>query len=72
MNTGKRRRPVCSGLIRVHQRFVKAIFPGKNPGKLLAGYLLLAYLWDIAKLIITDSGEAPAPAPQIDPANVQV
>ena len=28
-----------SAFIRVHPRSVKAVFPGKNPGKLLAGYL---------------------------------
>ncbi len=42
MNADKRRQPVCSGLIRVHPRSVKAVFPGKNPGKLLAGYLSAA------------------------------
>ena len=31
--------PACRGLIRVHPRFVKAVFPRKNPGKLLPGYL---------------------------------
>jgi len=31
--------PVCRGLISVHPRFVKAVFPRENPGKLLAGYL---------------------------------
>jgi len=42
MNADKRRclsAADSSAFIRVHQRSVKAVFPGKNPGKLLAGYL---------------------------------
>jgi len=39
MNADERGRPVCRGLIRVHPWFVKAVFPEKNPGKLLAGHL---------------------------------
>ncbi len=44
MNADKRRclsAADSSAFIRVHPRFVKAVFPGKNPGKLLAGYLAL-------------------------------
>ena len=33
-----------SAFICVHSRSVKAVFPGKNPGKLLAGYLPLFFL----------------------------
>jgi len=33
-----------SAFIRVHPRSVKAVFPGKNPGKLLAGYLPMVHL----------------------------
>ncbi|RLC09194.1 MAG: hypothetical protein DRI57_22605 [Deltaproteobacteria bacterium] len=39
MNADERGRPDSSAFIRVHPRFVKAVFPGKNHGKLLAGYL---------------------------------
>ncbi len=42
MNADKRRclsAADSSAFIRVHPRSVKAVFPRKNPGKLLAGYL---------------------------------
>ncbi len=42
MNADKRRclsAADSSAFIRVRPRSVKAVFPGKNPGKLLAGYL---------------------------------
>jgi len=32
-----------SAFIRVHPRFVKAVFTGKNPEKLLAGYLIQGF-----------------------------
>ncbi len=54
MNADKRRclsAADSSASIRVHPRSVKAVFPGKNPGKLLAGYLIDYVKADWPKLI---------------------